>query len=95
MPWQSFNTYFKTLCLIALHLGLLEKTPAEANAFLAKPEEYKSAMKSAGDAQARELLERVVECLVTERCTTFEDCITWARTKYVVLCPFFMCLNIH
>ncbi|KAG0577880.1 hypothetical protein M758_5G181300 [Ceratodon purpureus] len=62
--------------------GLLEKTPAEANAFLSKPDEYKNAMTSAGDAQARELLERVVECLVTERCLTFEECISWARTKF-------------
>ena len=53
--------------------GLLEKTPAEANSFLMKPEEYKAAMKSAGDAQSRELLERFVECLVSERCETFED----------------------
>lgn len=62
--------------------GLLEKTPAEANAFLAKPEEYTNAMINAGDAQARELLERVVECLVTERCSTFEECITWARVRF-------------
>jgi len=62
--------------------GLLEKTPAEANAFLTKPEEYKAAMKSSGDAQSRELLERVVECLVSERCETFEDCISWARQKF-------------
>jgi ubiquitin-activating enzyme E1 len=61
--------------------GLLEKTPAEANTFLSKPEEYKKAMRSAGDAQARELLERVVEVLVDERCNTFEDCILWARKK--------------
>lgn len=62
--------------------GLLEKTPAEANAFLSKPEEYKASMQSAGDAQARELLERVVECLVSEKCHTFEDCILWARKKF-------------
>eukprot|EP00252_Welwitschia_mirabilis_P014821 TRINITY_DN32861_c0_g1_i1.p1 TRINITY_DN32861_c0_g1~~TRINITY_DN32861_c0_g1_i1.p1 ORF type:complete len:1053 (+),score=251.74 TRINITY_DN32861_c0_g1_i1:370-3528(+) len=62
--------------------GLLEKSPAEANAFLSKPNEYKAAMKSAGDAQARNLLERVVECLVTERCNTFEDCVAWARKKF-------------
>ena len=29
--------------------GLLEKTPAEANAFLSTPEEYTNAMKNAGD----------------------------------------------
>eukprot|EP00250_Pteridium_aquilinum_P024603 c29318_g1_i1 orf=171-3329(+) len=62
--------------------GLLEKAPAEANTFLSKPEEYKASMKSAGDAQARELLERVVECLVTEKCITFEDCILWARKRF-------------
>jgi ubiquitin-activating enzyme E1 len=39
-------------------------------------------MRNAGDAQARELLERVVECLVTERCTTIEECITWARARF-------------
>ncbi|KAI5082021.1 hypothetical protein GOP47_0001764 [Adiantum capillus-veneris] len=62
--------------------GLLEKAPTEANNFLSKPEEYKASMKSAGDAQARELLERVVECLVTERCVTFEDCLLWARKRF-------------
>ncbi|KAI5070106.1 hypothetical protein GOP47_0014449 [Adiantum capillus-veneris] len=62
--------------------GLLEKTPAEVNTYLSKPEEYKGSMASAGDAQARELLERVVECLVTERCRTFEDCLLWARKKF-------------
>mgnify|MGYP000061181499 FL=1 len=63
--------------------GLLEKTPAEANTYLSKPKEYKSAMVSAGDAQARNLLEKVVECLVTDKCTTFEDCISWARRRYL------------
>ncbi|MCO5547118.1 hypothetical protein L7F22_000560 [Adiantum nelumboides] len=62
--------------------GLLEKTPAEVNTYLSKPEEYKASMASAGDAQARELLERVVECLVAERCRTFEDCLLWARKKF-------------
>eukprot|EP00249_Psilotum_nudum_P024481 c29197_g1_i1 orf=472-3648(+) len=62
--------------------GLLEKTPSEANTFLSKPEEYKAAVKSAGDAQSRILLERVVECLVTERCITFEDCLIWARKRF-------------
>ncbi|KAH7447147.1 hypothetical protein KP509_01G093700 [Ceratopteris richardii] len=62
--------------------GLLEKAPSETNNFLSKPEEYKASMRSAGDAQARELLERVVECLVTEKCVTFEDCILWARKRF-------------
>ncbi|KAI4368912.1 hypothetical protein MLD38_017415 [Melastoma candidum] len=62
--------------------GLLEKTPAEVNAFLSNPGEYCNAMRNAGDAQARDTLERVLECLDMERCLTFEDCITWARLKF-------------
>ncbi|GFZ13322.1 ubiquitin-activating enzyme 1 [Actinidia rufa] len=62
--------------------GLLEKTPAEVNAFLSNPNEYASAMRNAGDAQARDNLERVLECLDKERCETFQDCITWARLKF-------------
>lgn len=62
--------------------GLLEKTPAEVNAYLSNPGDYASAMRNAGDAQARETLERVLECLERERCKSFEDCITWARLKF-------------
>ncbi|KAE8039321.1 hypothetical protein FH972_011745 [Carpinus fangiana] len=62
--------------------GLLEKTPAEVNAYLSNPSEYSTAMINAGDAQARDNLERVLECLDKERCETFQDCITWARLKF-------------
>ncbi|KAL3826155.1 hypothetical protein ACJIZ3_022184 [Penstemon smallii] len=62
--------------------GLLEKTPAEVNAYLSNPSEYISAMQKAGDAQARDNLERVLECLDRDRCETFQDCITWARLKF-------------
>ncbi|KAF6146977.1 hypothetical protein GIB67_036696 [Kingdonia uniflora] len=62
--------------------GLLEKTPAEVNAYLSNPSEYTSSMKSAGDAQARDNLERVIECLDRERCEIFQDCITWARLRF-------------
>ncbi|KAJ1292546.1 hypothetical protein BS78_02G399900 [Paspalum vaginatum] len=62
--------------------GLLEKTPNEVNSFLSDPAQYAAAMRKAGDAQARELAERVSECLSKERCNTFEDCITWARLRY-------------
>ncbi|KAL8237255.1 hypothetical protein R6Q59_018336 [Mikania micrantha] len=62
--------------------GLLEKTPAEANAYLSNPSEYTSGMEKAGDAQARDNLERVLECLEKERCESFVDCITWARLKF-------------
>ncbi|KAK7300899.1 hypothetical protein RJT34_11750 [Clitoria ternatea] len=62
--------------------GLLEKTPAEVNTYLSNPSEYANAMKNAGDAQARDNLERVLECLEKEKCEAFEDCITWARLKF-------------
>ncbi|KAL8261875.1 hypothetical protein R6Q59_025924 [Mikania micrantha] len=62
--------------------GLLEKTPSEVNAYLSNPSEYTSSMRNAGDAQARDNLERVLECLDRERCETFQDCITWARLKF-------------
>ncbi|XP_052203401.1 ubiquitin-activating enzyme E1 1 isoform X2 [Diospyros lotus] len=62
--------------------GLLEKTPAEVNAFLSNPSVYAIVMRDAGDAQARDNLERVLECLGRERCVTFEDCITWGRRKF-------------
>lgn len=62
--------------------GLLEKTPAEVNAYLSNPVEYTRAMINAGDAQARDTLENVLECLDKERCETFEDCVSWARLKF-------------
>jgi ubiquitin-activating enzyme E1 len=64
---------------------LLEKTPNEVNSFISNPAQYAAAMRKAGDAQARELLERVCECLDKERCDGFEDCIAWARLKYDLL----------
>lgn len=62
--------------------GLLEKTPAEANAFLENPLKYLASVKSSSDAAAREQLEKVVEALVSERCGSFEDAIAWARHKF-------------
>lgn len=62
--------------------GLLEKTPTEVNAYLINPSDYISSMQKAGDAQARDILDRVLECLDKERCDTFEDCITWARLRF-------------
>ncbi|KAL3850578.1 hypothetical protein ACJIZ3_012460 [Penstemon smallii] len=62
--------------------GLLEKTPAEVNAYLTNPNEYAAAMRKAGDAQARDNLEHVIECVDRERCESFQDCITWARLKF-------------
>ena len=62
--------------------GLYEKSPAEANAFLAKPEEYANACRAAGDASARENLEKVSECLLKSRCATYDECVAWARRRF-------------
>jgi ubiquitin-activating enzyme E1 len=62
--------------------GLVEKTPAEVNAYLSNPVEYTNAMIKAGDAQSRDILEHVLECLEKEKCETLQDCISWARLKY-------------
>ncbi|KAJ0987622.1 hypothetical protein J5N97_005978 [Dioscorea zingiberensis] len=62
--------------------GLLEKTPNEVNSFLLNPSEYLSAMRNNTDPQIRARLECVVECLLKERCETFQDCVTWARLKF-------------
>ncbi|MCL7050610.1 hypothetical protein MKW94_021392, partial [Papaver nudicaule] len=59
--------------------GLLAKTPTEVNSYFCNPTEYINAMKKAGDAQARENLERVIECLDRDKCEAFQDCLTWAR----------------
>ena len=61
---------------------MFEKSPGEANAYLAKPEEYATAARQAGDAAARENLEKAAECLLTSRCSTYEECVTWARLKF-------------
>ncbi|KAG2559580.1 hypothetical protein PVAP13_8KG176700 [Panicum virgatum] len=52
--------------------GLLEKTPTEVNAFLSNPSGYATAARTAGDAQARDQLERVIECLDRDKCETFQ-----------------------
>uniref|UniRef100_A0ACD5XJJ0 Uncharacterized protein n=1 Tax=Avena sativa TaxID=4498 RepID=A0ACD5XJJ0_AVESA len=62
--------------------GLLDKIPSEVNSFISNPAEYAAAVRKAGDAQARELLERVCECLDKERCDKFEDCVAWARLRF-------------
>ncbi|XP_038707355.1 ubiquitin-activating enzyme E1 1-like isoform X1 [Tripterygium wilfordii] len=62
--------------------GLFEKIPTELNSFLSNPAEYNAAMINAGDAQARDTLERVLKCLDEEKCLTFQDCIAWARLRF-------------
>ena len=62
--------------------GLFEKSPGEANAYLAKPAEYAEAARRAGDASARENLEKVAECLLVSRCETYQECLAWARVRF-------------
>lgn len=62
--------------------GLLEKTPSDANAYLDNPEKYVQDVAHSSDAAAKENLKRVVDALITDRCSTFEDCIQWARMKF-------------
>ncbi|KAM7268425.1 hypothetical protein ACFE04_010591 [Oxalis oulophora] len=38
-------------------------------------------MINSGDTQARDNLERVLDCLDMDKCETFQDCITWARLR--------------
>lgn len=62
--------------------GILEKTPAEANAYLEDPSKYVDSIRGSSDAAAREQLERVIEVLITDKCASFEDAIEWARRKF-------------
>jgi ubiquitin-activating enzyme E1 len=36
----------------------------------------------AGDAQSKDTLERVLECLGKGKYMTFQDCITWERLRF-------------
>ena len=56
---------------------------------------YLAAAKTAGDSTARERLERVVEVLISERCRTFDDCISWARRLFEVLLPIMDAVGGH
>ena len=62
--------------------GLLEKTPADANAYLENPEKFVHDVTHSSDAAAKENLKGVVDALITDRCSTFEECIRWARLKF-------------
>lgn len=63
---------------------MLEKAPAEANAYLADPAKYVAILQQASDAAASQQLQMVYEVLSSESCITFTDCIAWARRKFEV-----------
>ena len=62
--------------------GLFEKSPAEANAYLSKPDEYESNARANADASMRENVEKISQCLIHTRCATFQECIQWARLRF-------------
>lgn len=61
--------------------GAFEKTPSDVNAYLTRAD-YAKEVREAGDAQSREGLERAASCLLKDRCTTFDDCVRWARMNF-------------
>ena len=67
--------------------GMFEKGPTEANAYLADPEKYVATVRASSDAAARDQLENVVTVLADERCSTFEECVAWARHVFQVPSP--------
>jgi len=62
--------------------GAFEKAPAEANSYLSKPEEYAAAALSNPDASARENVEKVAQVLLKTACSTYDECVAWARTQF-------------
>lgn len=62
--------------------GLFEQAPAEANVYLEDPVKYVEAAHSSTDPLMKEKVEKVIDCLVTDRCSRYEDCLTWARKKF-------------
>ncbi|GFR51131.1 hypothetical protein Agub_g13484 [Astrephomene gubernaculifera] len=62
--------------------GLLEKAPREAAAYLAAPADYARSLRANPDASARQQLEAVAEVLLEGRAGSFEQCISWARTRF-------------
>jgi len=62
--------------------GCYEKAPAEANSYLSKPEEYASAALANPDASMRENVEKVAQVLLKSSCSTYDECVAWARTQF-------------
>jgi len=62
--------------------GAFEKAPGEARSYLSKPDAYAENARKNADPQVREALEGLVDLLVTSRCTSYEDCLRWARLRF-------------
>ena len=59
--------------------GHVEKSPSEVNGYLEDTSAYASNALKQADGQTKEQLEQVVDALSTNKCTTFSECIVWAR----------------
>lgn len=62
--------------------GMFEQAPAEANVYLEDPIKYVESARSATDSLTKEKVEKVLDCLATNRCSSYEDCLVWARMKF-------------
>ena len=60
----------------------MEKSPSEVNAYLEDPQAYSSNALKQADGQTKEQLEQVVDALSKSKCSTFEECIVWARKVF-------------
>jgi len=62
--------------------GCFDKSPSEANAYLSKPDEYATAALANPDASMRENVEKVAQILLKSSCSTYDDCVAWARKQF-------------
>lgn len=52
--------------------------------FAEDPDNYLQQAEEQGDSQTREKLEEIADVLIDGRCTSYEECIAWARHKFQV-----------
>ena len=62
--------------------GHVEKCPSEVNTYLEDPVAYAENAKKNADGQTKEQLEQILAALKKYKCTTFSDCIVWARKQF-------------
>jgi len=62
--------------------GHVEKAPSEVNAYLEDVAAYAANALKQADGQTKEQLEQVVDALCASKCTTFSECIVWARKVF-------------
>jgi len=60
---------------------LFKQGPDNVNSYLTRPD-YLTALKKQGAGEMRMTIQAIHRSLVTSKCSTFEDCIRWARTLF-------------